>query len=522
MEVAWRWRIWHSAGRLMERACRARGEWCYLKAGMKSEPPIPRVSADASLPPREDHEETEMRKPFLKRQRTWRVLLGLVAMVLVIWLVPIPPDSEAVVGLDPLKVRIGLGIFLGIALLWMTEALPLAATALLVPLLAGLSGVSDVKTALGGFADPLIFLFLGGFALAAAMAYQGVDRWIAQSLVKVGRGRFLPVAFLLFGATAFLSMWMSNTATTVMMIPLALGILGRMKGGGAENSNNAIFLLLGLAYSASIGGIGMLVGSPPNGIAATKLGISFAEWAAFGVPTVLVLLPAMIGVLYLMCRPGKGLKIELVTEDFCFNGQRKITLVIFGVTALAWGFGAQIGPLLGIGGSFDTVVALSAIFLLLFFQVVRWCDIDRGTDWGVLLLFGGGIALSGILKDTGASLFLARLLGGAVAGWPIVLVIVVVVGFVIFLTELSSNTAVAALFVPIFFSVAGELGMPPSKLVLPLAIAASCAFMMPVATPPNAIVYASGLVPQCSMMRIGFALNWVFIALLGLLSILLF
>ena len=489
---------------------------------MPEESPNPQASGEAPLYPREDREETEMFQPFFRRQRTWRVLFGLAVMALVIWLVPIPPESEAAAGLDPKMVRIGLGIFFGIAVLWMTEAMPLAATALLVPLLAGLFGVSDVKSALTGFADPLIFLFLGGFALAAAMAYQGVDRWIAQSLVRVGKGRFLPVAFLLFGASAFLSMWMSNTATTAMMIPLAMGILGRMKGGDAGLPNNAVFLLLGLAYSASIGGLGMLVGSPPNGIAATKLGISFAEWAAFGVPTVLLLMPAMIGVLYLLCRPGKGLEIEVATEEFSFNWHRKMTVAIFGATALCWVFGSQLGPWLGIATSFDTVVALAAIFFLLYFQVVRWRDIDRGTDWGVLLLFGGGIALSGVLKDTGASLFLARLLAGAVEGWPLILVIGAVVAFVIFLTELSSNTAVAALFVPIFFSVAGELGMAPSKLVLPLAIAASCAFMLPVATPPNAIVYASGQVPQRAMMRIGFALNLVCIALLVLLSMLLF
>ncbi len=484
---------------------------------------LTKIQTPDSQPPhsRDDCEDGEMNRPIFKRQRTWRVLFGLAVMALVVWLLPLPTDSDAMAGLDPGKVRIGIGIFFGIAVLWMTEAMPLAATALLVPVLAGLLGVSDVKSALLGFADPLIFLFLGGFALAAAMARQGVDRWIAQSLVKLGSGRFLPVAFLLFGASAFLSMWMSNTATTAMMLPLAMGILGRMTGDACD-ANNSNFLLLGLAYSASIGGLGMLVGSPPNGIAATQLGISFAQWAAFGVPTVLVMLPAMIGVLYLVFRPESGVRIQLETEAFTLTWHRLMTVAIFAATALCWVFGGRLGPLLGIATSFDTLVALTAIFALLYFQVVSWKDIDRGTDWGVLLLFGGGIALSGVLKDTGASLFLARLLADSVNGWAVVAVIAAVVAFVIFLTELSSNTAVAALFVPIFFSVAGELGIEPSKLVLPLAIAASCAFMMPVATPPNAIVYASGRVPQQAMMRVGFILNLACVGLLVLLSVLLF
>jgi sodium-dependent dicarboxylate transporter 2/3/5 len=157
-------------------------------------------------------------------------------------------------------------------------------------------------------------------------------------------------------------------------------------------------------------------------------------------------------------------------------------------------------------------------FALLYFRVVRWRDIANGTDWGVLVLFGGGIALSGVLQDTGASLFLGRLLTGVIKGWPLLGLIAAVVAFVIFLTELSSNTAIAALFVPIFASVAGEMGVAPAQLILPLALAASCAFMMPVATPPNAIVFGTGKVAQRDMMRTGLVLNLVFVLLLTALA----
>jgi solute carrier family 13 (sodium-dependent dicarboxylate transporter), member 2/3/5 len=190
------------------------------------------------------------------------------------------------------------------------------------------------------------------------------------------------------------------------------------------------------------------------------------------------------------------------------------------VTATLWMCGGKLGPLLGIAGAFDTAVALTAILALLYFRVVRWRDIDRGTEWGVLLLFGGGLALSGVMRDTGVSLFLARLLTESINNWSLPLVIGAVVMFVIFLTEISSNTATAALLVPIFHAVGGELGIAPAMLVIPLALAASCAFMLPVATPPNAIVFATGRVPQRAMMGNGIVLNLVFTGLLTLLSLL--
>lgn len=474
--------------------------------------------------PIEDIEETDMFAPFFKRKRTWLVIIGLILFAIALFFMPVDVEAHAKDQLDADQVKIGLGIFFCIAFLWLTEALPLAATALLVPILGTLTGVFNMKAALSSFAHPLIFIFFGGFALASAMAYQGVDRWIANRMVMWGRGRLLAVAALLFGATAFLSMWMSNTATTAMMIPLVLGVLSQIGNSGDKTATHrtAIFLLLGVAYAASVGGIGTIIGSPPNGIAAKEMGIDFQTWMKFGIPAVLVLLPLMFFVLLLVAKPASGQRIEVSKEKFVFNWHRVTTLIIFAITALSWIFSKQIAAFLGIKGSMDTLIALMAVIALLYFRVVRWRDIDRGTDWGVLLLFGGGLTLSAIMKTTGTSLFLARVFSDAVAGLPLILIIGAVIAFVIFLTELSSNTATAALFVPIFMVVSTQLGAEPSQIVIPLALAASCAFMLPIATPPNAIVFGTGRIPQKSMMRIGLVLNIVFIIALTLLSKLIF
>lgn len=449
-----------------------------------------------------------------------RWILVAVAAVLLVGIgcgMSLDAASPHLVGLDPLEVRVGLGIFACVAFLWMTEALPLTITALLVPVLACGFRLMDVKASLSGFADPLIFLFLGGFAMAAALSSQGLDRWLANRILRTGKGSFMTVSYLLFGATALISMWVSNTATTAMMLPLALGILRHLP---AENQNprNTVYLLLGIAYSASVGGIGTIVGSPPNGIAAAKLGMGFTEWVKFGIPAVLILIPLMVVILKMICKPERIRIPEMVRLDFTFHRFRVLTLVIFLLTAMGWICSGPLSKSLGVTGSFDTLVALSAIVALAATGVVRWKEIEKGTDWGVLLLFGGGITLSAVLGQSGASLFMARVFSEWVAGWPLLAVTGAVILFTIFLTELTSNTALAALMVPIFFAIAGQMGIMPAALILPLAIAASCSFMMPVGTPPNALVYATGMVPQRRMIRVGFVLNLAFTAALVILS----
>ncbi|HPG77896.1 MAG TPA: DASS family sodium-coupled anion symporter [Piscinibacter sp.] len=428
--------------------------------------------------------------------------LGCLALAALVYRSAPPPDT----------LRAGLALFVLIGALWMTQALHLSVTALLVPLLAVLAGLMDLRTALASFAHPIIFLFLGGFALAAALQRQGLDRALAVAVLRLAAGRRDAAVALLFALTALLSMWISNTATAAMMLPLALGLLSDEDGPGER-----AFVLLGVAYSASIGGIGTLVGSPPNAIAAAQAGIGFAEWMRIGVPLVLLLLPLMAGVLFLMLRPQLGVQAAIPAEharSLPWTRAQRITLVVFGLTAAGWIGAAPLGRALGITADVDSAVALAAIVALVASGAIGWPDIEQRTQWGVLLLFGGGLALSEVMATSGASRFMAGALTAALQDAPTLLLLLVVVAFVVFLTELVSNTASAALLVPIFLGVAASLGLPPPLFAVAIAVSASCAFMLPVATPPNAIVYATEQVPQATMMRCGLVLNGVCIVVI--------
>lgn len=273
-------------------------------------------------------------------------------------------------------------------------------------------------------------------------------------------------------------------------------------------------MLLGTAYCASIGGIATIVGSPPNAIAAAEVGLSFTEWMAFGVPVTLILLPITVALLYVTLKPNLNHQFELDHRPIQWSNGKLITMAIFLVTVTLWIFSNPINAMLGGYSKFDTLVALSAIIMLAVSRVVEWKDIKNSTDWGVLLLFGGGICLSNILKATGTSVFLANELSNMLQQAGLLITILAVAIFVVFLTEFASNTASAALLVPVFATVAEALGVSPVILSALIAISASCAFMLPVATPPNAIVFSTGYIKQSEMMRVGFYLNIVCIIFL--------
>ncbi|MCD9495222.1 SLC13 family permease [Photobacterium carnosum] len=414
------------------------------------------------------------------------------------------------------NVVIGLSILFFIAIMWLTEAIHVSITALLVPLLAVGFGVFDTSKALTSFSNPIIFLFLGGFALAAALHKQQLDQVIADKVLIAAKGRMSVAVFMLFGVTAGLSMWISNTATTAMMLPLVLGVLSKVNTKSGHKTY--VFVLLGTAYCASIGGIATIVGSPPNAIAAAEVGLSFTEWMAFGVPVTIILLPVTVALLYVILKPDLNHQFELNHNPIQWSNGKLITMLIFIVTVALWIFSKPVNAFLGGYSKFDTLVALSAIIMLAVSRVVEWKDIKNSTDWGVLLLFGGGICLSNILKATGTSVFLATALSDMLHQAGLLLTILAVAIFVVFLTEFASNTASAALLVPVFATVAEALGVSPVVLAALIAISASCAFMLPVATPPNAIVFSTGYIKQSEMMRVGFYLNIVCIIFLTIFT----
>jgi len=427
-------------------------------------------------------------------RRLFTLLLAIIVGSLIYW------------GLElALEIRIGLSILATIAILWLTETFHITITALLIPLLTIFSGTFTVVESLVNFAHPIIFLFLGGFALAAAIKSQGLDVRIALFVMRISRGRMSLGVILLFAATAFTSMWISNTATTAMMLPLALGLLASLPY--EKNRRTYWFVLLGIAYSANIGGIGTLVGSPPNAIAAAAVGIGFADWLLFGLPTVVVMFPLVVGVLWWVLRPNLSeLEVNRATIE-PMQREQWLTLLLFLVTVLLWLLSRPLSELLHIEKGFDSVVAVGAIIVLTAVRVVHWKEIERSADWGVLLLFGGGLTLSALLQTTGTSLYLAESITTMLEGAPLILFLLAIVIFVVMLTEVASNTASSALLVPVFVSIAGAMGLSPTIMAAMIAIAASCAFMLPVATPPNAIVFGSGYIPQQQMIRAGIVLN---------------
>lgn len=400
----------------------------------------------------------------------------------------------------------GLALLATIAWLWVSEALHVSVTALLVPLLAAVTGLLPFDEALRQFAAPVIFLFLGGFALAAGLHRQGLDVRIAAWVIARAGQRLGRAARWLFWLTALLSMWISNTATAAMMLPLALGLLSPLPY--ESHRSTYAYVLLGVAFAANIGGMGTLVGSPPNAIAAANVGMDFADWLLWGIPLVLVLMPLMELALRWTLKPELSARVEApVGGTGDWGAPQSLMLGVFALTVALWVFGAPLAVISGLGRGFDAAVALFALFLLHGLRLASWDDIDRSAEWGVLLLFGGGLTLSRVLSDSGAAAWIAAQFGEPLAMLPAVLCLALVILFAMAITEVTSNTASAALLVPLFLQLAP--GLPGEPLAVLVASAASCAFLLPVATPPNAIVYGSGKLPQRTMIRGGLGVSAV-------------
>jgi sodium-dependent dicarboxylate transporter 2/3/5 len=471
--------------------------------------------------------DEEPSSPTITKSDHLRSLLGLLlgASAFVVMLALPPPEGLEIAGWRVAAVAVLL------AVLWLSEAIPVAATAL-IPLVAlPTLGVLPVQQAAAPYANPIVFLFLGGFLIALAIERWNLHRRIALNvLLRVGAREDLQIGGFMI-ATAALSMWVSNTATAVMMLPVALSIIPRDAAGRVEPAKRgfATALLLSVAYAANIGGVATLIGTPPNALLAGfmletyEIQIGFAQWLLVGIPVSLVMLVVcwllLTRLLHSVNRqelPGARDTIAAALREMGpATVMEKRVAVVFAITAALWISRPVLAPQLPSLQLSDTSIAMTGALLLFFIPTGRgkgeslltWEYAER-LPWGVLLLFGGGLSLASAVSESG----LAAWIGGtlvALGSWPVVALVLAVTLLIIFLTELTSNIATTATFLPLVAALATSLDQPPLLLAIPAVIAASYAFMMPVATPPNAIVFSSGYIRIPQMVKAGIWLNLI-------------
>ncbi|NQW01645.1 MAG: DASS family sodium-coupled anion symporter [Rhodospirillales bacterium] len=460
-------------------------------------------------------------------------------MLLFAVLILLPPPMA----MDPLAWRVACTAAL-MAVWWLTEAVPVAITALLPIILFPFLGVATLKQATQPYANPLVFLFMGGFIIALAVERWNLHRRIALNVLNAFG--FRPAALVggFMIATAALSMWVSNTATTVMMLPIGLSVISLLHSEGVsilprqEDRNLSIALLLGIGYAASVGGLGTLVGTPPNALLAGYMfevhgrTIGFGKWMLVGIPMVLMLLPIAWFVLTRIAFPvgrqeipGARASIEREIKQLGpMSVQEKSVAVVFALTALLWVARPLINSILpGLSLSDPAIALFGALALFIipanlktgeFLMNWEWA---KRLPWAVLILFGGGLSLASAIEGSGLDAWFGMAFAG-IDAWPVLAVLAVVISVMVFLTELTSNTATAAVFLPVLGAAAATFGVDAMLFVAPAALAASCAFMMPVATPPNAIVFGSGYITVAQMAKAGLLLNFAAIGLILLIA----
>ena len=428
-------------------------------------------------------------------------------------------------GMPPEALRVA-AVALLMAVWWVTEAIPIAATALIPIALFPPLGVMGGAEVTRHYAHHLIYLFLGGFLIAIAMERWQLHRRVALNIVaRVGGSERLTVlGFML--ATALLSMWISNTATAMMMLPIALAVVKRHGDAGARTPFGGA-LMLGIAYSASIGGVATIIGTPPNAILVGMVSslydetISFAQWFAFGLPlsSVMLLLAWLYLTRFAFPLPaggggGRGEAHEELAALGPITREERSVLTVFALVALSW-MGRGLLEIPALAGVTDATIAMAGALSLFLIPsdwrkgvfLLDW-ESAKKLPWDILILFGGGFALAGGFSDSGLARWIIEGVEG-LEGIPFVLIMLAVTALVIFLTELTSNTATATLVVPLMGALAAALAFHPYALMIPAAIAASFAFMLPVATPPNAIVFSSRCFTIAEMARAGVWLNLI-------------
>ena len=426
------------------------------------------------------------------------------------------------------KPAIAAGITMLTVIWWVTEPIPIPATSLVPFALLPLFGIVDHKTVASSLGSHVILLLMGAFMLSKSLEKSGAHERMAVYMIRmvgVSSGRRLVLGFML--TSGFLSMWISNTATTLIMLPIALAILSHV-----DNRNLKVALILGIAYAASTGGIGSPIGTPPNvifmGIYEEQTGkeFSFLDWMKIGVPVVLVALPIMALWLTRNVKLEQEIKLPVLGQ---WRKEEVRTLVIFGLTALAWitrsePFGGW-SELFGVSIAGDSTVALAAVVVMFLYpngkggRILDW-ETAKDIPWGMLLLFAGGIAIAKGFVASGLSTMLGDWLS-SLANLPLILMVLTICLVVTYLTEITSNTATATLLMPILAVAGISAGLDPSVLMIPAAMAASCAFMLPVATAPNAIAYGTGELEIRDMVKEGAVLSFLVSCIVGIVCYLL-
>jgi sodium-dependent dicarboxylate transporter 2/3/5 len=435
-------------------------------------------------------------------------------------------------------------IGLWMAIWWATEAIPVFVTAFLPIIAFDPLGIASIRDAAAPYANPIIYLFLGGFIMALTLEKWNLHKRIALAILdRIGTdGRRLIGGFML--VCALLSMWMTNTSTTMMLLPIVLSVSAVIRDNAGDltskqRSHFQVAMLLGLAYSASIGGLATLIGTPPNallvGFMAENYGIqiSFARWMLVGVPITIIMLPlawlVLTRLIFQVNIPASAAVDahlhEMRIEQGPMTTAEKRVAIVFLSVIFCWMLRRPITEWFGISGVSDSGIVMAAAVLLFMLpsgdrarpQLMTWHDASR-LPWGVLILFGGGLSLAAAVSSSGLALWLGEGLA-PLNGFGTAALVIAAVALVIFLTELTSNLATTATLLPVVGAIALQAGVPPIVLTVPITIAASCAFMLPVATPPNAIVFATGAISIPQMVRAGFVLNILGIIMVTLISL---
>ncbi len=430
-----------------------------------------------------------------------------------------------------------IAVALWMVIWWITEAVSISVTALLPLVLFPLLKIMPIGEVGANYGSPIIFLFFGGFVLALALENVNLHKRIALNIIKITGTTPNKVVLGFMIATASLSMWISNTASTVVMLPIAMSVIGLLindADGFTKNDRNfALSVMLGIAFSANAGGIATVIGTPPNSVMIGLLEneynieISFLKWMVIGVPFSTVMIAISYFVLVKWMFPNKQLKFtaskEIINTELQklgpMSGKEKMVLSIFGVTVFLWIFRTLINKIFPGLGLSDTIISMIAAISLFSIPynlkkgdfLIKWKDTQR-LAWGILILFGGGLALAKGMSVSGIVDLVAHTI--AASEISILLTAVLLIFLMLFMTELMSNVALVAVLAPVVAGIAIGLEIPILYLLIPVTIASSCAFMLPMATPPNAIVFASGYIKVHQMARVGIILNLIAVALL--------